>query len=183
MKLFNISFLIFILLIASKFSFSQTRALDSLKKVYYSNFDSITAKSYLDYALNSIEREKDDFSNEITFNTDLLKPVSLTKIIKGKNVVYYLSLQTKGSTINYNIKGVYLLFTDGKKWVKLNEAIDLNYSDGYTYSAFIRITPSELKLFQTKKIDKFKLYIYDEKFSSSDSDNFILQSNFIENLK
>ena len=164
-------------------SYSQTKTLDSLKKVYYSNIDSLTAKSYFDNALNSIEREKDDFTNEITIRTDVLKPISITKVINNNKAVYYLSLQTMGSTVNYNIKGVYLLFTDGKKWVKLNEDIDIDYDDGFNYSTFIKLTPLELRLFQTKKVDKFKLYIYEQNVGLNDSEKFILQSNYIQIIK
>jgi hypothetical protein len=181
MKLLIIN--IFLFLLIPIISYSQTKTLDSLKKVYYSNLDSLTAKSYFDNALNSIEREKDDFTNEITIRTDVLKPISITKVINNNKAVYYLSLQTMGSTVNYNIKGVYLLFTDGKKWVKLNESIDIDYDDGFNYSTFIRLTPLELRLFQTKKVDKFKLYIYEQNVGLNDSDKFILQSNYIQIIK
>jgi hypothetical protein len=40
-----------------------------------------------------------------------------------------------------------------------------------------------LKLFQTKVVDKFKLYIYEQNVGLNDSDKFILQSNFIQTIK
>ena len=82
------------------------------------------------------------------------------KVIIGSKVRYYLSLDTKGSTLNYGIKGVYVLFTDKSKWNRLNEKIDVTYDDGYTYSSFIELFPNDLKLFQTKTISKFRLFIY-----------------------
>ena len=183
MKVFNLKVLFLLILFIPLISYSQTKTLDSLKKVYYSNFDSLTAKSYLDKAFNTIDREKDDFTNEITIRTELSSPISLTKVINKNKTDYYLSLRTEGSTVNYNIKGVYLLFKDGKKWIKTNEDIDLRYSDGFVYSAFIKLTPIELKLFQTKVVDKFKLYIYEQNVGLNDSDKFILQSNFIQTIK
>ena len=162
---------------------AQNKTLDSLKKTYYDKFDSLSANYYLEKALNDIDREEDEFTNEVTFRTNLLKPVSITKVIRNNKATYYLSLSTRGNTINYNKKGVYILFTDGKKWVKLDEEIDVDYNDGYEYSAFIKLNPIDIKLFQTKKIDKFKLYIYEGSVNPTDSDNFILQMNFIQNLK
>lgn len=164
-------------------SYSQTIFLDSLIKEYYKTYDSAKALQYISNAIGGIEKEKDEYTDKITFRTDLLKPISISKvIIKGKSV-YYLSLQTKGATLNTNIKGVYLLFTDGKKWIKMNEAVDLDYDEGYNYSAFIRLSSEDLKLFQTKKVSRFRLYIYDGNVSYSDSERFILQTNFIQKLK
>ena len=53
MKVFNLKVLYLLILFIPLISFSQTKTLDSLKKVYYSNFDSLTAKSYLFCLLGS----------------------------------------------------------------------------------------------------------------------------------
>jgi hypothetical protein len=162
---------------------SQTKTIDSLKKVFIKNYDSIAANKYFENSKLEIQREDDEFENTITFYTNLLKPISLTKVIRGSKVNYYLSLSTNGSTLNYGIKGVYVLFTDKSKWNKLNEKVDVKYDDGYIYSSFIELLPNDLKLFQTKTISKFKLYIYDEIIEIEDAEKFMLQSNYLQLMK
>jgi len=162
---------------------SQTKTIDSLKKVFLKNYDSSTALNYFENAKYGIKRVDDEFENKITFYSNLSKPISLTKVIIGGKIRYYLSLDTKGSTLNYGIKGVYVLFTDKSKWNRLNEKIDVSYDDGYAYSAFIELLPNDLKLFQTKTISKFRLYIYDEIIDFEDAENFMIQSNYIQLMK
>ena len=171
------------MLLISLNSFSQTKILDSLKKEYYNKLDSLTASSYINNAYKGIEKSKDDFTDEITYRSDYLKPIGITKIIDKGVVSYYLSLRTNSDNVNFNIKGVYVLFTDGKKWIKLNEKINVHLDINFNYTAFIKLSASDLKLFQSKKINKFKLYIFEEEVGWSDSDKFILQTNIIQLLK
>lgn len=182
MKRFILIFFTFIFIFIAN-SYSQSKVLDSIIKDYYKYYDTLTASQRINEAYNGIEKDRNEYTNEVTFRTDLLKPISISKVINNGKSIYYLMLQTKGGTLNLNIKGVYLLFTDGKKWIKLNEKIDVDFDDGYNYSAFIRLTEEDLKLFQSKKVSRFRLYIYDGNVSNADSEKFILQTNFIQKLK
>jgi len=181
MRVIIFKFIFFVLFICN--AKSQTKTLDSLRKVFYKNYDSATADNIFTNASYEIKREEDDFTKDVRFYTPLLKSVSLTKFISKGKTHYYLSLSTHGSTLNFNIRGVYVLFADKTKWNRLSEKIDLDYDDGYEYSAFIELTPNELKLFQTKPINKFRLYIYDEVIDVEEAEKFMLQSNFIQLVK
>ena len=125
-----------------------------------------------------IERVVDEFTNEISINSpfseaDFNSPVVLYKSIKNGKSVYYLSLDTYGSTLNVLEKGVSILFTDGTKFNKPLTSIDVDADgDGYKYSAFIPLTLLETKFFTTKQIKKFRLYIYDEEVSTTFSEKF-----------
>ncbi len=103
-------------------------------------------------------------------------------INKGKSV-YYLSLRTYGSTVNVNETGVIILFTDGTKWTRQSK-IDVDAeSSGFEYSAFITLALTDLTTFSTKKIKKFRLYIYDEVVNSSDADKFKLFVKCVKETK
>ena len=165
---------------------AQHKSLDSLKKIHYTTYDSLTADWYLKKYQRGIEKSYDEFENETTFRTESLTDISITKVIsKGKNY-YYLSLNAIGSTLNYGLRGVSLMFKDKTKFIKPNEKIDVRYSEykrDWVYSVFISLTPAEVKLFQTKLVDKFKLYIYDSSLSNDIAFNFLMQSNYITTLK
>jgi hypothetical protein len=73
---------------------------------------------------------------------ELAPMVILQYVNKGK-VTYYLSLTTYGNTANVNKKRVFVLFTNGTKWVRNSEKIDDDVSDGkFRCSAFIKLTPT-----------------------------------------
>lgn len=137
-----------------------------------------------------IEREFDDFTGEIKISSPFmisgnLSPIMIYKYLKkGKPTIYYLSLRTSGSTLNVNQKGVNILFEDGTKWNKQQSKINVDAnSNGYEYSAFIPLDTTELITFTTKKIKKFRLYIYDENIKSSDADKFRLFVKCIKKAK
>ena len=168
------------------------------QKIYYiynqeyeSNFPFLTSKIVFpaDYFCAKIVKKKDDFTNELKFSSPLMNGRKISSMIIYKNVnngksVYYLSLETNGSTVNVNITGVIILFQDGTKWERPAEKIDVKTgSKGFTYSAFITLTPADLITFSTKKIKKFRLYIYDEDVYSSDADRFKLYTECIKNVK
>ena len=103
---------------------------------------------------------------------DLSSAVLYKDIAKGKTV-YYLRLRTYGSTVNVNEKGVIVLFTDGTKWNKPSAEIDLDTDrKGYEYSCFIQLSSSDLTLFKSKTIKKFRLYIYDETLEERFAESF-----------
>jgi hypothetical protein len=159
-------------------------------KEYEHNFPFNTSKiTYpADYFCSKIEKEKDEFTNELKFSSPLMSgrqisPMTIYKHINKGKSVYYLSLRTNGSTVNVNESGVIILFQDGTKWTRASK-IDVDAgSNGFDYSAFISLTPADLLTFTTKKIKKFRLYIYDEEVNSSDADRFKLFTECIKNAK
>jgi hypothetical protein len=104
-----------------------------------------------------IESDKDKFSGITTHRSPLLDVLSFSKS-KG---VTYLRIDIPGSTLNYNTKGVILLLSDGSKINKPNEKIDVDYNNGYRYSAFIALSKIEIDKIIKNPISDVKLYIYD----------------------
>jgi hypothetical protein len=159
-------------------------------KEFEHNFPFNTSKiNYpVDDLCSQIEKEKDEFTNELKFNSPLINgrqisPLTIYKYINKGKATYYLSLRTNGSTVNVNQTGVIILFQDGTKWARASK-IDVDAgSNGFDYSTFITLTPTDLKTFGTKKIKKFRLYIYDEDVNSSDADKFKLYTECIKNAK
>lgn len=102
-----------------------------------------------------IKSDKDKFSGIKTHRSPLLDVLSFSKS-KGFT---YLSIDIPGSTLNYNTKGVILLLSDGSKINKPNEKIDVNYNNGYRYSAFIALSKIEIDKIIKNPISDVKLYI------------------------
>lgn len=137
-----------------------------------------------------LDRRVDDFTGEIKISTPYYiginqQPARMLKYIKDGAVTYFLSLSAIGSTLNVSEKGVIVLFTDGTKWHREDEEIDTDShsGDGWLYSAFIRISEEDLKTFASKKINKFRLYIYDQQLSIAQQNNFLVNVNAIIQAK
>ena len=159
-------------------------------KEYEHNFPFNTSKiNYsADYFCSKIDKMTDEFTNEVKFSSPLmsgrqLSPMIIYKNINKGKVVYYLSLRTYGSTVNVNGSGVIILFQDGTKWTRASKIDVEAESNGFEYTAFITLTPTDLTTFSTKKIKKFRLYIYDEEVNSSDAEKFELYTQCIKNAK
>ena len=134
-----------------------------------------------DYLSKDIKKNKDDFTDDITIRTPLGKDMSITKIIRNGSIIpiYYLNLETFGSTLNVNVNGVILLFKDGTKWIRANEKIDVRVNGSkWVYSAFITLNKEDLQLFSTKEVNKFRLYIYDNN-KPDDPDKFVYYTQAI----
>ena len=119
----------------------------------------------------SLTREANKFSKEITIRSPLLKKVSFSKVIAKGVPTYYVSLSILGSTVNVNEHGVIILLENGKRIARPKEEIDVEANssgDGFTYSAFVRLTPADLQLLKTQKITDFQLYIYDANLETSE---------------
>ncbi|MBA0885348.1 hypothetical protein [Flavobacterium undicola] len=159
-------------------------------KEYEHNFPFNTSKiNYpTDYFCSKIDKQIDEFTNEIKFSSPImsdrqLSPTIIYKYINKGKSVYYLSLRTYGSTVNVNETGVIILFQDGTKWSRASKIDVEAESNSYQYSAFITLTPADLITFSTKKIKKFRLYIYDEEVNSSDAEKFKLYTKCIKTAK
>lgn len=142
----------------------------------------------INYFCTKIEKEIDEFTNEIKFSTPSISdgeilPMSILKIISKGKTIYYLSLRTQGNTININKTGVIILFQDGTKWTKESK-IDADAGrNGFDYSAFISLNPNDLAIFSTKKIKKFRLYIYDQEISPRNAELFKYYVDCIKTIK
>ena len=160
-------------------------------KIVDSDFPFLTTKTKYNATIlcNQIMREVDEFTNEININTPYpglgeSSSVILYKSIKSGKTVYYLSLQTNGSTLNVSKQGVTVLFEDGTKFSKPTAALDVDAADdGYAYSAFIPITLTEVQIFTKKRIKKFRLYIYDGEISPQTAEKFTFFSKCVIDKK
>ncbi|WP_312297872.1 hypothetical protein [Chryseobacterium sp.] len=133
----------------------------------------------VDFFCSQLSENDDDFTNEKTIRTPMtegnnLAPASLTKVSKkGRPSAYYLSLRAYGNTVNVNERGIILIFEDNTKWIK-NAEIDVEADkDSYEYSVFITLSQNDLKLFSSKRIKKFRLYIYDATLNAGFASKFL----------
>ncbi len=156
-----------------------------------SNFPFLISEIKLDEKVlcSQIEKNIDEFSGEIKINSPMshsykISSTYIEKDISKTNTQYYLRLRTHGSTAVTNGTGVTILFTDGTKLIKTTVKIDINAtSDGFDYSAFITLTPTDLTQLKTKKIKKFRLNVFEENVKSIEAERFKLYMNCIINTK
>lgn len=158
------------------------------KTIYYRydvkfehRFPFITSKIQFDkkQLCSEIDRSVDDFTGAVTLSSPLSNGFKLTQLSIQKKVTkavtrYYLSLRAYGSSAVVDGKGVIILFTDGSK---LSKTVDIDVEvdkDQYEYTAFIPVTQADLLVLSTKKIKKYRLYIFDEEVSASEADKFRL---------
>ena len=134
-------------------------------KIWCDNFYFLTTTPNInkDIIVKNITTNYDEINNEKTFTTPYELNIQINRIYTNGNNVYYLSFETLSSYLTYDSYGIVVLFTDGTKWQRLNEKVEVDYNNGdYKYSTFTKISKDELKLFQNKTIKKFKMYIFDE---------------------
>jgi len=150
-------------------------------KKYEFNFPFNTSKIKYDEKafFSEINREVDDFTGVVKISSPLLSGLKLSQMIiykyinRGKSH-YILGLSTYGNIVTINGTGVIVLFSDGTKWTRQSK-IDVDAeNDGFEYSAYITLTEEDLIRFSTKKIKKFRLYIYDAEINSNDANKFKL---------
>ncbi|PHI17956.1 hypothetical protein CEQ90_20445 [Lewinellaceae bacterium SD302] len=139
-----------------------------------------------DYYCNEIDEINDDFTGEIKFSSPLFSggdrnPAVIMKIKEGGKINYYLSLSTKGATVNVGEQGAVILFEDKTKlnFPAAKISVDAD-SDGYIYSAFISLDKSSLNKLSGIGIDKFRLYIYDRDLEKIESEKFL---NYVQCVK
>lgn len=114
----------------------------------------------------SVTRKVDDFSEKVTIYTYYKNSVGLYKIVENDKVTNYLTLKCIGYSCVVDGTGAYVIFEDGTKWQNISVDIDCDASiegSGYGYSALCRLSEKDLQLFATKKVKKFKLYIFEDK--------------------
>ena len=131
-------------------------------------------------------REVDKFTGEVRISTSPSSAMLRKYINKNKATVYYLVLESEAHTVNYGCKGVIILFSDGTKWIKTSETVDVNISSSglsFYASAWIRLNQEDLKVFQSKKIASYRLYIYDTDFSIEEATKFSNEVKIVVNKK
>lgn len=147
---------------------------------YSFNFPFLSTPIKLDKNIicDKIERKIDDFTSEINLNSPLSEgrktsDVIIYKDIKSGKATYYLRLTAYGNTVSVDGKGVIILFEDGTKLNKPTQKVDVEAESSiFEYSAFITLTPNDLILLKTKKIAKFRLYIYDNSIDEYFAEKF-----------
>lgn len=96
-------------------------------------------------------------------------------IYPNGRINYYLYISADDSYCTVGGTGLIILFKDGTKFKKPNAKIDTDYhgyGDKYTYSAFIKLSLKEVKMFSEKEISKYELYIFDEEIDETDAVTF-----------
>jgi|LauGreDrversion4_2_1035121.scaffolds.fasta_scaffold10609_11 hypothetical protein len=90
-------------------------------------------------------------------------PVTYMQTIKNGDTSLYVSLQTYGTTLNIDGKGVILLFADGTKIERPEEKINYApHTGGYwKYSAFMELSKEEVEIITKNEIEIIRLFIYD----------------------
>ena len=127
-------------------------------------------------AMRDIEVVADKFDGTTTYRSPFFgKGIAATtakrvRLIKtrGKDgkLTTYLKLTAYGASLNIDGKGYVLLFQDGTRLEDKAVKVDYESQSGtpyWEYSIFTRLTDEELEMFATKKVDSFKLYIYEGK--------------------
>lgn len=116
--------------------------------------------------------EKDKFSSKLTTNTPTEYEYSITKVEENGETRIYLTLQSYGTTLNINQKGLKILFSDGTVLTKPDTKIDYKIESrlkGYTYSCFLKLEKEDIVAFTNKTITDYSLYIYERKMKSSNA--------------
>lgn len=132
-------------------------------------------------------RNVDEFTDKIEISTPLNINPSITKYVHSNGKTeYYLYITAKDSYCSVGGTGLIILFKDGTKFKKPNAKIETNYygyGDDYTYSAFIKLSLKEVKLFSEKEITKFRLEIFDETINETDAITFKSTAKCLINTK
>lgn len=138
---------------------------------------------------SKIERKIDDFTEEIKINPPLfyrerMNDMNIYKFIKKTKTIYTISLYAFGNTINFNSNGVIVIFDDGTKWTS-NDSIEGEYDGNgkYKYHTYLGLTEEDVGIFSTKKISKYRLYIYDTEIKAKDAERFRANVECVINTK
>lgn len=122
-----------------------------------------------------IIRKVDEFTDDIKIYSPDSKFV-VNKVIKTNGeTILYVMLKTTATSLSINEKGIYVIFEDGTR-ITGDSTINVEVKEGkgWDYWAPIDISSeNNLKLFSSKRIKKFRLYVYDEEFAELTADKFM----------
>lgn len=117
-----------------------------------------------------IKKNIDKFNGEIKYYTPPTAKVTFQKVIKDSITVYYMTLTAYGNTLSTGEKGITILLDNGIKIDRPTELINVSQTikaseydlrGNWEYSAFIRLSESEINLLIQHSITDYRLYIYD----------------------
>ena len=128
----------------------------------------------------------DKFAKEKTIETSSFDPISIVKVINGKSSTYYLSLRAYGETPIARKKGVIVLFSDGTKFSKPAAEVDCEVNssgDGYEYTSFITLLPTDVTRFAQKIVSDIRLYIFNNEIGERNARELKCGANELLKIK
>ena len=126
-----------------------------------------------------ISRTVDEFTGEVRIESNT-NPC-IIKYINGSTTRYYLYTYTNDSYCTVGGEEIIFLFEDGTKLSKGGDVdCDVSYNyDGFTYSSFVVLTENDVNLLATKKLTKFKMYIFPREISETMSNKILTSAKQI----
>jgi hypothetical protein len=115
--------------------------------------------------MGEVTSSTDSFTGVTTKNTEMMRIAAIHERGRDSIVEYSLNLEISAPTVSYSAVGAFVLFEDGSIWKRESEELTVTYRNGYKYSCYISLSPEEVKLFSEKKIDKIKLYVFENSMS------------------
>lgn len=112
-----------------------------------------------------ISKEYDQFKSTMRYSTNYVKWMTFTKVIKGKDTLFFLHMWTQSTVYNQTFKGVIVLFQDGSRIEKPEEKIDCRivsvsqYGTVYNYSVTVLLTEEDMEQLKTKLTTGFQLFL------------------------
>lgn len=149
--------------------------IESGKDIYFYEYDSRLSSNYSleviggltfpeGFYCDDLKTETDKFTGELRVNTPVSDGISFLKVTKGNSSTYFMSVVEAGATPKVGAIGLILLLTNGKRIEKPTAPIDVKVNTGargYLYSAFITLTPDDIKLLTENLITNDRLYVFD----------------------
>lgn len=129
----------------------------------------LTEAERIEKYCNQIHYDYDKFKGDTIFRSPYIESKNYkanganVQFLKYNNGSIAISLTTKGSTLNVNEVGVTILLENNIKIIRKKEEINVKASNsGFEYSAFFKLSVSEIERLKTNKITDFRLFIYDK---------------------
>lgn len=149
-----------------------SKDIDSVNTSIRPTNESIQAKpaiSNYTYDIELLDKTYDEFDNTTRFETTETGDIKIYKFIEQAETTYYLSMYAYSEYCTAGCTGIIILFTDGTKWSKPNEKIDMDVSGdnskgSFEYRGFVTLTKTDRTIFSTKQIKAYKLYIFDQSY-------------------
>ena len=126
----------------------------------------------LSVSVGKVSTRTDSFTGVTTMSTDVLRSAAIYANGSSEKMEYILNLEVSGSTVIYDGVGAFVLFQDGSVWKKEKAPISVTFRSEFKYYCYIDLTIEDMKLFSEKKIDKIKLYVFENSMSEAHSVQF-----------
>lgn len=155
-------FILSLAILAITSAYAQTPYIDMDEQIEY--------EMMLDEFILDITVTKDKYSSKVTYSTPATKysslyPVRFFRVDEGENSRIYMLLKANGTSANAGVKGVDMLFTNGKIF-NLPEAdvevdVPRSGSRNWRYESTILLTQEMIESLKISLIDSYRLYVYD----------------------